>query len=124
MIGNPIGYPIAGIVSPVSSVVYTYAGSGGITLGGTASSAVNPAYLPTGGITISGTAPVSFTKVYAASGGISIGGAAVTQLIPNTDFDYTISRPTLALITTSRAATPFAMTTAHGVTTQTEIVRS
>lgn len=58
---------------------YTYAGSGGFTLAGTAALTRNRSYLPTGGFTAAGVAPVARGKVYDPSGGIVFAGAAPTE---------------------------------------------
>lgn len=64
------------------SNTFTYAGSGGITLAGSAARAKGKAFLPAGGITLSGTATKAKGKAFLPSGGATFGGAATTSKVP------------------------------------------
>ena len=70
------------LASAGTGTVFTYAGDGGLTFGGTAEVSRTITVTASGGFTLDGTAPISTTVVPSVSGGTAFGGSAVTEFVP------------------------------------------
>jgi fibronectin-binding autotransporter adhesin len=74
----------AATTSAGSVLTYTYAGTGGVTVGGTGVTLLGNAYAGSGGVTVGGTGATSLTSIvsypYAGSGGVTVGGSAGASL--------------------------------------------
>ena len=62
-------------------VTYTYTGTGGLVLGGTAAVSKSKDFLPTGGLVLGGAAALAKTKTITASGGLVFNSGAATEYV-------------------------------------------